>query len=89
MQIRSVNGQLAARDQAPTWTDLGDRCEVVAGHATVDLSITKTVTPAAFAPGGTITYTLTYKNAGAGLAQGVVISDHVPLAITGAAITRK
>jgi uncharacterized repeat protein (TIGR01451 family) len=45
------------------------------------------VRPAAVAPSGTVTYMLTYKNGGAGLAQGVVIRDHVPRAITGAAFT--
>jgi uncharacterized repeat protein (TIGR01451 family) len=88
MQIRSFNGQPAARDQAPTWTGLGDRWEVVAGLAPgVDLAISKSVMPTVVTPGGAITYTLLYKNAGAGLAQGVVISDHVPLAIAGAAFT--
>jgi uncharacterized repeat protein (TIGR01451 family) len=68
------------------------------GHAwirpDVDLRISKTVQPAAAAPGDVITYTLEYTNAGAGLATGVVISDPLPLELlapayqsTGAAIT--
>ena len=44
-----------------------------------DLAIVKTVTPAIAAPGQAITYTLSYGNAGAGLAAAVLITDMVPL----------
>ena len=84
----NFNGQPVPAGQAVVWTALGDRWEVVAGLAPgVDLAISKSVTPTVVTPGGAITYTLMYKNGGAGLAQGIVISDHVPLAITGAAFT--
>ena len=61
----------------------------------LDLSIVKTVTPSTAAPGGTITYTLTFSNAGGVTATGVVITDSIPVSVTsptvvgssGAAIT--
>jgi len=61
----------------------------------LDLSIVKTVTPSTAAPGETITYTLTFSNAGGVAATGVVITDSVPVSVTsptvvgsgGAAIT--
>ena len=61
----------------------------------LDLSIVKTVTPSTAAPGETITYTLTFSNAGGVTATGVVITDSVPVSVThptvigssGAAIT--
>jgi uncharacterized repeat protein (TIGR01451 family) len=43
-----------------------------------DLAIVKTVTPAIATPGQAITYTLSYGNAGAGLAAAVLITDVVP-----------
>jgi uncharacterized repeat protein (TIGR01451 family) len=51
----------------------------------VDLGITKEVTPTQALPGQAITYTVTYWNAGNGLAQGVILTDVVPaeLAVTG------
>jgi uncharacterized repeat protein (TIGR01451 family) len=60
-----------------------------------DLSIVKTATPSTAAPGGTITYTLTFSNAGGVTVTGVVITDSVPVSVTsptvvgssGAAIT--
>ncbi len=48
-----------------------------------DLVIVKTVTPTSSVnPGGAVTYTLTFSNAGKGLATGVVITDHVPPSVT-------
>jgi uncharacterized repeat protein (TIGR01451 family) len=48
-----------------------------------DLVIVKTVTPTLpVDPGGTITYTLTFSNAGEGLATGVFITDVVPISVT-------
>jgi uncharacterized repeat protein (TIGR01451 family) len=47
-----------------------------------DLTIVKTVTPTSAAPGGGITYTLTFSNAGDGPATSVVITDSVPLTVT-------
>jgi uncharacterized repeat protein (TIGR01451 family) len=68
------------------------------GHARVgadvNLRISKSVQPATAAPGDVITYTLVYTNAGAYLAEGVVIADPLPAEIlaptyqsTGAVIT--
>jgi uncharacterized repeat protein (TIGR01451 family) len=48
-----------------------------------DLSITKKVTPAFGPPGQAIRYTLTYSNVGSITATGVVITDVVPIAVTG------
>lgn len=54
-----------------------------------DLGITKTVTTALSPamPGNAITYTLTYSNAGPGVASGVVISDLMPIGLTEFAYT--
>ena len=43
-----------------------------------DLSVTKSVTPATVAPGGTLTYTITVTNNGPSTATSVVIDDAVP-----------
>ena len=51
-----------------------------------DLSITKGVTPPTAYPGDTITYTLAFSNAGAGTATGVVITDTVPVSVTGTGV---
>jgi len=66
----------------------------IADDDTVDLRLSKTVTPTVVLPGQVITYTLNFSNAGTGLAQGVVISDQLPgeliaadFAGSGAAIT--
>jgi uncharacterized repeat protein (TIGR01451 family) len=47
----------------------------------VDLSISKTASPAPHLPGQPITYTLTFSNTGEGTAMGVVITDSIPSAI--------
>ena len=49
---------------------------------TTDLAITKAVSPAALAPGATLTYTLAFTNTGTGLVSAITISDTVPLSIT-------
>jgi uncharacterized repeat protein (TIGR01451 family) len=60
-----------------TWTAHGGR-QLVA----VDLGIIKQVQPEAALPGETITYTLRYRNAGNAVANGVVLTDVVPVEIT-------
>ncbi len=47
-----------------------------------DLSLVKSVTPASANPGQTITYTLSFSNAGGVTATGVVITDFVPVSVT-------
>ncbi|MDM8532269.1 Ig-like domain-containing protein [Anaerolineales bacterium HSG25] len=47
-----------------------------------DLSISKSVSPATAVPGDTITYTLTFSNAGDSTATGVVITDYIPISVT-------
>ncbi|MCP4539683.1 MAG: DUF11 domain-containing protein, partial [Chloroflexi bacterium] len=47
-----------------------------------DVSISKTVNPGTAQPGDTITYTITFSNAGIGLADGVVITDNIPVSVT-------
>ncbi|MCG3210868.1 MAG: hypothetical protein FOGNACKC_04503 [Anaerolineae bacterium] len=48
-----------------------------------DVTINKTVTPTVAVPGQTITYTLIYTNLGPGLAKNVIITDPVPITLTG------
>jgi uncharacterized repeat protein (TIGR01451 family) len=50
--------------------------------AASDVGIHKSATPNPGSAGGTLTYTLTFSNAGPGSAGGVVISDSVPSSIT-------
>ena len=52
-----------------------------------DVGIAKTVVPAGAAPGAAITYTLSFSNAGPGVAYGVVISDSVPVSVTVSGVT--
>jgi uncharacterized repeat protein (TIGR01451 family) len=47
-----------------------------------DARISKVVTPAVAAPGGAVTYTLTFSNAGLITATDVVITDTVPVSVT-------
>ena len=51
-----------------------------------DLSIIKAVDPATANPGDTITYTITFSNAGSALASGVVITDIVPVSVTNTSV---
>ncbi len=55
--------------------------EVEIQHAAPDLHITKTVTPVHANPGDTLTYTLSFSNAGGGIATAVVITDLLPSAL--------
>jgi uncharacterized repeat protein (TIGR01451 family) len=48
------------------------------GAAAPELSITKTVEPPEPTPGGTVTYTLTFTNAGDADALGAIITDELP-----------
>ncbi len=50
--------------------------------ALTDLVINKTVTSGTVVAGDTITYTLTFSNAGASTATGVVITDIIPVSVT-------
>lgn len=47
-----------------------------------DVSVTKTVDPAAILKGGTTTFTLTVRNAGPSTAQGVSLADTLPAGLT-------
>ena len=50
------------------------------------LTITKRVSPAAVAPGGPLTYTLSFANQGTITATGVIITDAVPITVTNLAV---
>ncbi len=52
-----------------------------------DLSISKALTPARATAGDTVTFTLTYSNAGPDSATGVVITDVIPVSITNPSVT--
>jgi uncharacterized repeat protein (TIGR01451 family) len=82
LQPVSFNGLPAVAGQPVSWTGLGDRWEVVAGPPpTADLAISLVVTPTVATPGGAITYTLSYTNAGPGPASDVVIRGLLPAEI--------
>ena len=51
-----------------------------------DAVITKDVTPESAVPGQSITYTLVFSNAGGALATGVVITDSIPISVTGTSV---
>jgi len=72
------------------FTDGGDSNRVWLNTQSVlyDLVIDKSVSRTSVRPGETLTYTLTFSNAGPVLATGVVISDMLPSSLTGLSITR-
>jgi uncharacterized repeat protein (TIGR01451 family) len=87
----ALGGAVAASgDTAVTGASGDDDNGVGSGSAYVhrfsllqpDLVVHKTVTPAMLAPGGTVTYTLTFSNAGLAPSSGVVITDLVPISVT-------
>jgi uncharacterized repeat protein (TIGR01451 family) len=51
------------------------------------VAILKSVTPGVVFPGETVTYTIAFSNAGLGTAFGVIISDSVPVSVTGLSVT--
>jgi uncharacterized repeat protein (TIGR01451 family) len=52
-----------------------------------DLAIAKSVSASTIRPGGRITYTLTYTNAGPASASGVLITDSLPISLTNVSYT--
>ncbi len=58
---------------------------VLRGSA-VDLHIDKVVTPMQAVPGEAITYTLSFSNVGTLIATGVVITDSIPVSVTGTSV---
>jgi uncharacterized repeat protein (TIGR01451 family) len=54
-----------------------------------DLTIAKSVTPTMAVPGETITYTLTFSNAGAITATDVIITDAIPISVTNTSVISK
>ena len=53
-----------------------------------DVTLVKSVTPTSAKAGDAITYTLTFSNAGPGTATGVIITDSVPVSVTGVSVSR-
>lgn len=51
-----------------------------------DLSLSKSVTPTTVVAGESLTYTLTFSNAGGGIAQNVVITDKIPISLSNIAV---
>ncbi len=85
---RRFNGGAIPAGLELSWTTMGDRWEVQLGAPlTVDVAIAKMVEPVVATPGSTVTYTLVYSNAGNTRAQGVVLSDLLPLELEPAAHT--
>jgi len=64
--------------------DIG--CDESSLSAEADLQIAKTVTPTLADPGQPITYTLILANNGPYLALGVVITDSIPVSVTGTSV---
>ncbi len=62
--------------------NLGTALDVALNEVLPDLSLVKNVSPATVAAGGTLTYTLTFSNAGNGAASGVVITDYLPISVS-------
>ena len=52
-----------------------------------DVGIVKTVTPGLALPGAAITYTLSFSNAGPGVAYGVTVTDSMPVSVTISGVT--
>jgi uncharacterized repeat protein (TIGR01451 family) len=64
-------------------TDINFLNKVWLNRNRMNLSLTKTVTPITpVIPGQTITYTISFVNAGPGIAAGVIITDIVPITLT-------
>ncbi len=74
-----TNTAAVTSDQTPAPVTAGAAISV----AFPDVTIGKTVTPTVAVPGQTITYTLIYTNLGPGLAKNVIITDPVPITLTG------
>ncbi|MBL8056716.1 MAG: DUF11 domain-containing protein [Anaerolineales bacterium] len=74
-------------DQRGTARPQGAACDVgayefVPGTAAAALTLAKTVSPAAAAPGQVITFTLAFTNTGNAAAAGLVLTDTVPAGLT-------
>ncbi len=65
-----------------------ERRAVILERAIPDVRLTKTAAPGVAQPGEQITYTLTFSNAGEGTARGVVLTDTIPVSVTGLSVTR-
>lgn len=74
------------------WEDLyvggaeWERRPVILERQVPDLRLTKSVTPETATPGDTIIYTLDFSNVGPGVATGVVLTDTVPVSVTGTTV---
>lgn len=77
----TVNPPAGIPDPNPVDNSATDTDTVVARS---DLTITKTDGSATYAPGGTVTYTITAANAGPSAAVGVRVTDTLPEPISGA-----
>ncbi|MCP4538621.1 MAG: tandem-95 repeat protein, partial [Chloroflexi bacterium] len=69
---------------------VGNQCQqnvVYLNEAWPDLAITKVATPVTALPGDTITYTLAFSNTGGSTATGVVITDTIPVSVTGTSVS--
>jgi uncharacterized repeat protein (TIGR01451 family)/CSLREA domain-containing protein len=79
-----TGGNPVTADQRGISRPQGSGCDVGALESgPPDLVISKSVAPTTAAPGQAVTYTLTFSNAGVGIATGIVITDIVPVTITG------
>jgi uncharacterized repeat protein (TIGR01451 family) len=64
-----------------------ERRAVTLERAVPDLRLTKSGIPATAEPGGLVTYTFAFSNAGTGTATGVVLTDTIPVSVTGTMFT--
>jgi uncharacterized repeat protein (TIGR01451 family) len=79
-------GAGAAQDLAGNTSNASTATDNQVTFITPDLVISKSVTPDTANPGDLITYTIAFSNTGTYEAGGVVITDLVPVSVTGASV---
>ncbi|HEY9175292.1 MAG TPA: immunoglobulin domain-containing protein [Verrucomicrobiae bacterium] len=73
---------VTAHDAALTATGIFSGYSVTLGQPAADIKLTKAANPGSVSQGGTVTYTITAVNQGAGTANSVVVTDPLPAGLT-------
>lgn len=80
-------GRLCGSDpQSIRVMEVSDFSPFVLRGPTIDVSISKVVTPTQAAPGEAITYVLSFSNMDVLVTPGIVITDHIPISVTGTSV---